>query len=285
MKEKRKKLPKRIIALIVFGAIIISLASAYGFMELAFMLADRIACWRPDYGKVEIGGILEKNELSDEDYKILYSQTGLTKAGIDRCRSRGLDGRLRVERVQKDYFAEHTVTNAKFAPLVCTDRIEGYIQHVYLEPGDILVTSATHLTGWRIGHAGLVTSTNGNILQANAIGDKSTIASVTDFTSRVNFMIFTVKDEFADEKVKNEVATYAKENLLGKVYDPTAGVLSDKNKVDRTQCAHIVWYAWKQFGIDLDCNGGPVVTPKNIANSDKLELLQVFGFDPQTLWK
>ena len=285
MKKKRGKLPKRIIALIVFGSIVIFLAAAYGFMELAFTLADRIVCWAPDYEKTDISAILAKEELSDEDYEILYAQTGLTEKGIDRCRARGAEGKLRAERIQRDYFTEHTVANEKFAPLVCTDRIGSYIQHAYLEPGDIVVTSATHLTGWRIGHAGLVTGANGSVLQANAIGDKSALASISDFTSRVNFMIFSVRDEVASESVKNEVAAYAKENLLGKVYDPTAGVLSDKNKVDRTQCAHIVWYAWKQFGIDLDSNGGPVVTPKNIANSDKLELIQVFGFNPQTLWK
>ena len=35
----------------------------------------------------------------------------------------------------------------------------------------------------------------------------------------------------------------------------------------------------EQFGIDIDGNGGKVVSPWNIANSDKLELVQSFGFD------
>ena len=45
-----------------------------------------------------------------------------------------------------------------------------------------------------------------------------------------------------------------------------------------------MWYAFKHFGIDIDSNGGAVVLPKDIANSDELELVQNFGFDPDKLW-
>jgi len=44
-----------------------------------------------------------------------------------------------------------------------------------------------------------------------------------------------------------------------------------------TNCAHIVWAAYKSVGIDLDSNGGPFVLPSNIARSEELECLQVFG--------
>lgn len=286
MSEKRKKLPKRIVALIVFGAVVLSLAAAFGFLQLFFVLADKIQCWRPDYELLPLDEILEKPELSADDYDLLYRQTGLTQTGIDRCLSTGSKGKTRIKEIQKDYFGEHEVTNEWYAPLICTDRINGYFTHAYLENGDIVVTSATHISGWRMGHAGLVVNgDSGKILQANAIGETSKFSYITDFTSRVNFMILTVKDEYAESGVKNSVAAYAAAELTGKIYDPTAGIFSNKNKVEKTQCAHIVWYAWKQFGVDLDSNGGPVVTPKNIANSEYLELVQVFGFDPETLWR
>ena len=46
-----------------------------------------------------------------------------------------------------------------------------------------------------------------------------------------------------------------------------------------------MWYAYNAFGVDLDSNGGLVVTPRNIANSPLVEVVQVFGIDPVKLWK
>ena len=51
-----------------------------------------------------------------------------------------------------------------------------------------------------------------------------------------------------------------------------------------TQCAHLVWYAYKNFGIDLDCNGGCVVKPQDMANSPYMQVVQIYGFDPEKLW-
>ncbi len=45
-----------------------------------------------------------------------------------------------------------------------------------------------------------------------------------------------------------------------------------------TQCAHLVWYAYKQFGIDLDSDGGLFVTPYDIQNSPYLEIVQSYGY-------
>lgn len=49
-------------------------------------------------------------------------------------------------------------------------------------------------------------------------------------------------------------------------------------------CSHVLWYAFKQFGINLDSNGGLLVMPRDIARSPHLELVQNFGFDPEKLW-
>ena len=38
-------------------------------------------------------------------------------------------------------------------------------------------------------------------------------------------------------------------------------------------------------GYDLDPTGGPLVTPDDIANSPYLEVVQIYGFDPDKLWK
>ena len=45
-----------------------------------------------------------------------------------------------------------------------------------------------------------------------------------------------------------------------------------------------MWYAYKQFGVDLDANGGCVVKPRDMANSEYMQVVQVFGFDPEKVW-
>ena len=51
-----------------------------------------------------------------------------------------------------------------------------------------------------------------------------------------------------------------------------------------THCSHLVWQAYKHFGYDIDSDGGPLVTCNDIARSDLLEVVQVYGFDPDALW-
>ncbi|MDE6441345.1 MAG: hypothetical protein K2L12_01155 [Clostridia bacterium] len=280
---KGKKLSKKIIFWIVCSAIIGTILIACLGLQIAFMIADKIECWHPDYEMVSIKSVLNQQELSDEDYELIYRQTGVTKLGVDRMLARGQRGKQQLIKIQEDFFAEHPVQNDLFAPLVCTDYIEDDITYVDLEDGDIILTSSTHLSGWRIGHSGLVTNASfGSILQANAIGDTSTLGSMRDFSDRVNFMIVSPK---VDKELKAKVCRYAEENLIGKVYDPTAGVFSKKDSLSKTQCAHLVWYAYNHFGVDLDCGGGLVVTPKDIANSPLVEIVQVFGFDIDNLWK
>lgn len=283
--KKVKKLTKLTIFWIVAGAIIGSiLLVALGF-EIAFLIADKIEVWSPDYDKVAISEILDKDELSDEDYDILYAQTGLTKIGIDRALSHGTAGKQKILDVQNEYFGEHTVFNDKFAPFVCTDRLDGNkkITNIYLENGDIVVTSSTHISGFRIGHSGLVTNGPlGSVLQAMAYGTPTFVGKIGDFTSRVNFMILSPK---ADAKTRKDVVDFALENYKGVAYSGVIGIFSPKDTTEKTQCAHMIWQSYKNFGIDLDYNGGLLITPRDIANSPEVELVQVFGFDPVNLWK
>ena len=279
----KKKLSRRIIALIVCLSIIGAILLTCLGLQIAFTVADGIKCWRPDYEKLSEAEM--RQLIENEDYDGLYKQTGLTEIGIKRALEKGENGIKRILEIQKDFFEEHKVENDFFAPFVCTDYIEKQVTNIYLENGDILVTSSTHLSGWRMGHAGLVTNASfSQVLQANAIGSSSSMGKVEDFTTRVNFMILSPKK--ADKDTKEKVAKSAAQNLQGKTYDPTAGVFSSKKKCNKTQCAHIVWYAYKEYaGIDIDGNGGPIVTPQNIANSPEMELVQVFGFDINKLWR
>jgi len=98
-------------------------------------------------------------------------------------------------------------------------------------------------------------------------------------------MILRPNPELISASTVKNIVDFAAKNLTGIPYEGFAGVLTDKNEIKKTQCAHIVWYAFKQFGIDLDSNGGLLVTPYDICNSEHLELVQVFGFDKDKLWK
>ena len=287
MAKKAKRLTKTIIAIIIVAAVLTSVLIVAGGLQIAFMEADKIECWHPDYEKLsesEMRAILNKEALDDNDYETLYKQTGLTKIGVDRALAQGDAGKLRILSIQDDYFKEHTVVNDFFAPYMCQDKLEHeYIENIYLENGDIVVSSSTHFSGWRVGHAGLVTDgENEKILQASVVGETSAIGSMVDFNTRVNFMVLSPKVE---TDLKEQVVAYADENLKGLIYDFTVGVFSSKNTLKKTQCSHLVWSAYKHFGIDLDSNGGLLVMPKDLANSPLVDVVQVFGFDPVKLWK
>ena len=131
MKKRLKKLSKRATALIVCAAIVGSIAIVCLSMQIAFMQADKIKCWTPSYEKADISAMLDAPE-AERDYALLYRQTGLTKAGIDRCLERS-DGKRRILDIQSDYFGKYEVENGFFAPFVCTDYIDKYISHVFLE--------------------------------------------------------------------------------------------------------------------------------------------------------
>ena len=62
--------------------------------------------------------------------------------------------------------------------------------------------------------------------------------------------------------------------------------IPDKAPADlkKTQCSHLVWYPYAQFGYDIDSDGSWLVTPKDITNSEYLEVVQVYGVDPEEIW-
>ncbi len=289
-KERRHRLTRGFIALIVVGCILVAILLTAFIAWIAFLYVDATTTvWSPDYDMLDedsMNEILDRyyvdgEELTDDDYDTLYAQTGLTKAGIDRALAKGEDGRERIFDIQEDYFGTYAVEHNKFAPYVCTDYLEsGYIQNIYLEPGDILVTSSTHITGWRMGHCGIVTSST-RAMQAMAYGTPTYEASISYFTGRVNFMVLSPKTDSETKQAAADIALGCK----GVEYNAFAGIFSKKNSMDHgTQCSHLVWYSYYQLGIDLDSDGGPLVTPCDLARSDQVELVQVFGFDPVKLW-
>lgn len=238
----------------------------------------------PDEERIDLSPILSKETLTEEDYALLYRQTGLTKIGIDRAREHGAGGTSRVRIIQRDYLYDWEVRHDHFAPLMCTDFLSGgrHAYHIYLEDGDILLTASTHFSAFRMGHAGIVTNgARSEVLQAVAYGDNSYIGSPEDFTDHASFMILRPK---AGSAVAKAAADYARENLMDIPYNAFAGVLTDRNSNSSTQCALLVWKAYQAAGVNLAEGKETVILPYTLANSDELEVVQVFGFDPDTLW-
>ena len=269
----------------LFSVILIMACVLYLFLCFAFLLSDaKAAVSMPTEEKIGIESLLRKQTLSEEDYALLYRQTGLTKIGIDRARTRGEGGIAGILSVQACRFTKYEVEHDVFAPLMCTDYLaDGKLSVVgFLEDGDILITSSTHFSAFRMGHTGIVTDAErGDVLQATAYGQTSRIGTVGDFTNRMNFMILRPK---ADAATRKAVASYARKNLHGIPYHAFAGILTGKNTVAvGTQCAHLVWYAYAAAaGIDL-CDHA-LVLPYDLATSDMVEVVQVFGFDQKALW-
>lgn len=305
--SKAKKLSKPIIALITVGCIIAALGlTVLGFF-IGFWVSDAtVYCWNPDYDpmpEAQLKALFESAE-TDEEYELLFEQTGLTKIGIERARARS-NGWQRVREIHDSYFRPRKVRNAYYAPLICTDHIDDFSREIFLEKGDILITSSTHFSGFRIGHSGIVANPGSDypIWQATQIGDENGYASViAGFTNRNNFMVIRIKpqafgaESATDEKylnALNDVVNYITTELKDAKYSPLTGIFTPKDKCEYTSCSHLLWYGFKHFddknggarNIDLDSNGRLLAMPKNIAESEYVELVQTFGFNPDKMYE
>ena len=243
--EKKDK--KSYVALKIISAVVAVILVACLFLQTGtWSTHGKEGNFVPDYEKADINALLNKDKLSRDDYDLLYRQTGLTEIGIERELKRGEEGKRKIEEIQGAFFTPREMIRQYVAAWMCIDVIRGAAPNVALETGDIIVSASTHISSLRIGHAGLVVDgEKGEVLQATA---------------------------------------YAKENLVGIPYDAFAGVITHKDAIPRTQCAHVVWYAYKQFGVDLANQNKLMILPYDLAGSDAVDVVQTFGFDPEKKW-
>ena len=155
-----------------------------------------------------------------------------------------------------------------------------------LETGDILISPCSHAFGWRNGHAALVVDGEaGIILESAVMGMDSAVNSINVWKGFPAFMVLRANS--LSKEARKDIAEYAMENLNGVPYGFVGDIISDNldnSVISSTHCAHLVWSAYMQFGYDVDSDGGIVVTPRDIANSPLLEVVQIYGIDPDTLW-
>ena len=283
VKKKRNHLRRFAIAMAcIFGFF----ACVWGVLGIgAIYTAKTWDFWYADYEKQDITRLLTKEELTADDYETLYRQTGLGQVAIDDMRTT-VEGRGRILTIQDNFFVDYKVVSRRFAPFTYMDEIEGVVALADLKDGDIIVSATTRVSWWRYGHASLVVDgANGVVLECTSPQVRSEYNPATDFCIMANFLV--LRPTGIEKETIQNVVTYANENLVGLRYHYTTGILSKKfpETLKYTQCAHLVWYAYKKFGIDLDSNGGRLVKPQDIANSQHLQLVQSFGYDLDKLWK
>ncbi len=228
----------------------------------------------PEY---EFSKVTEKSS-----YDEIFKYTGLSPSAAKELMENG-DFKT-LEKLNELYFKKPDIKKNYIAfPVTLEEKnANDIIPLAPLKNGDILVTFSTHTLDWRHGHLGLVTdSENGIILEHMAIGQTSSLGYAPYWGRYGAFAIL----RFPDEEKAARAAEYAKEKLLDIPYNIFAGIIkkdkSDEEDISSSHCSHIVWQAFKSVGADIDSNGGRIVTPRDVAMSDKLETVQIFGINPK----
>ncbi len=282
MNYKTQKKIRKIISVILiicivflsFDFVATEITDIYAYEDAVVDTAE----WDLAYNK-----ILADEQLSDEDYEIIFEQSGLGKPAIDNLIAKNRISDIEYYRdyylKDKDFTCVRTAIFAKHDTL--TDNEGKRILNpdfANIENGDIIITLSIHSLGWRHGHAAIVTDAEtGETAQAVRVFEKSDFGTVWEWNDFPLVAVLRVKD--IDETTQNDVADFVSENMIGIPYALSAGVIGGRNtdsKLITTQCAHFVWYAYKCFCIDLDANGG-IATPKELLHSDKLEIVQIYG--------
>lgn len=261
--------------------------------------AESYAHYTPEYAKVDIAPIIQKENLEEADYELLLRQTGLNRLGVDELRQNGRQNEMLY--LQERFFAEIEMVCLRDNLIVQSERLVNRGLDDFLptvQTGDILISFNGHVFGWRNGHAAIVVDAEeGSTLEAITLGSVSRICDIEKWAEYPCFALLRLKGATPEERTA--IAEYAAENLAGISYRLFS--FSGDSKVDGrhdsandlenvaeivqepltgTHCSHLVWSAYAHFGYDLDGDGGRVVTPRDIFDSDLLEVVQIYGLNP-----
>lgn len=246
----------------------------------------------PDYPQVGLSPILAQETLSEDDYKTLFAQTGLGPMAIDDLRCKGQQGIEQILETQQDFFeppgegpcSRLGITTREHRFLDEEGRLLYAVPLAPLREGDILVSFSTHTAGWSHGHAGIVVNSDPKrpiTMESVVLGSLSDRMDANHWRSYTTWMVLRPK---ADEETRHQAAEVAGEYLDGIPYSLVSGVFGDKfqplDGPHNAQCGYLPWYAWMAVGIDLDGDGGRIVAPEDLAMSDQVDIVQVYGIDP-----
>lgn len=286
--KKTKKIRHK--KLLITASVLLLIFAIISILEA---LTEPSAHVRPSYDKNDISSILEKSNLEEDDYKELFYQTGLGKTAVDEILKHD-NGVSEIYKFQESFFKNNKILCESIGIITSQESIvndEGKPMYGFdlapYENGYVLITKATHSLGWRHGHAAIITdSENKETLEAVILGSNTRFQNINKWRVYPSFMMLKLKD--TSQETLDEVAKFAKENLYDIPYGLTVGLTDKKNpdpdNLKSTQCSHVAWYPFMQYGFDVDSDGSWLVTPKDIANSDLFEVVQIYGVNPVDIW-
>ena len=243
----------------------------------------------PEYARREIYPWVERRDLSNQQLHMIAHQTGLNPKVVAEL----LLGNKGFELLclQAAYYSPVKTVSELSSLLTLSEYVvdeEGNYKKAThfadIRKGDILITKNSRFLGWRNGHVGLVVdSRKGLVLEALMPGTNTRVCSLDKWEMLPSFQVLRIKEGVLCSELERicystMVVEYAMENLVDIPYSLMAGLPPEEMSISKTHCAHLIWYAYKQFGIDLDSDGGNIVTPEDIRKSPYLEVIQSFGY-------
>jgi len=273
-------------AILIMAAVVIIL-----FLENNI---EKTGHYVPIYAKQNLEKIAE-NGIQGEEYKEIFLQTGLGKPAVDNIIANNKKYIEELEKFQRSFFAEDkyicnriTIITGEEQSVDSKDEITNKFQIQGLEDGDVFISLSTHSLGWRHGHAAIVTNAETGItLESLVLGQNSEYQDYKKWQNYPTFIQLRINDKALKQlnmdrqDAEKELKKIAESKLIGVPYGLFAGIpVKYVENIHKTHCAHLVWYAYKELGIDIDSDYGFFVTPYDIANSDLLEIVQIYGVNP-----
>lgn len=276
------------------------------------------------YKKEDIDEWIQKERvdftsLHDRDYEFLLHQTGLGRDAVDKIVRVGIleeksanqidqKGKIESKNCKTIYekLSKAQEKNFEIPKYVCestsifssNERFkdeEGKLISQYdlvdVRPGDVLVSMSTHTLGYRHGHCGIVINED-KILEAVYWGKPTKICRVKRWESCPTLLQLRVSEETAEkmgltrDELGSLLADIAIFNGSDIRYSMFPNIFNyNCDTIKRTHCSHLVWYVFDKAGIDVDSDGGLIVTPWDIARSDTFEIVQIHGLDADIINK
>lgn len=273
------------------GILVLLMGLNYSFQTI---WAHRQPDFDPSGKPTDLAPILAQKERSKADYDLIFTQTGLSQWAVEKLLRRK-DGAQTILAAQDALFnpAKVVCTTLISGRFTCEDLLQdesgkpAYSAPLApLQPGDILISFSTHTWGWRHGHAGLIVNApEERSLEAVQLGVNTYVGDAENWRNYSNFMVLRVKDQSA--ATRRQVVDFALKRLDDVPYSLLSGLIGPKDQAGAqeytVQCAYLPWLAWKSAGVDLDGDGGKIVTVQDLVESDAVEVVQVCGINPSLL--
>lgn len=252
---------------------------------------EQEAHYLPDYQMLNLLPTLNKPFLTTRDYRLLFLQTGLAPCAVNDILQQSGSPEAAYQKfsdIQKRFFAPVSVSCTFNTPISKEEHIPPPMnQEAVFAPyqnADILITFASHTVFWRNGHAALIVdASKQQTLEAAVLGSNSSYQSVSKWSRYPAFILLRLKE--ITPELTEALTVTAKERLYNIPYHLTAGIFSNsypkEGPLKGTQCAHLVYTAYYLNGYNLDSDGGAIVTPLDLLESDYLEIIQIYGYSPK----